>query len=1209
MIEVTCPDCSSQYELPDEDAGIQAQCACGRLIDVPGSSASPASIPLDCFACGNHYELGHEDAGCEVQCACGQLLVVPATSDAESSQRSVLDAAATIPVECPACGGRYEVDAEDAGIEVQCPCGTVMTVPNTQQQPEITSTDSVDQIVSETDSEIDTASTASASSELQCPSKKGSWAVPTLIGIGSLTLIVSLIVVMNRDGTRRIAAQPEFEQTVEIESDTAGLADPATWQGWVRDESAAIILIRPKQMLESPLLAELPLDSIVGSIESTLGAAPQQVEEISIIVDSPDPEVAAPAFIVFVRFAVNADRRRIVNSVLPDAEPVSMDAGTLFQGSMGSFYFPDDSTAVFADSKLLQSLLPNLKSRRLSTNPLLQRIAECPQSDIDAFITPTAISALPERSRQFAAGIVDAEFHVRLSGKPLLHTLIMVSEDAAGVAVNQQLSKLKQSPATVAGEFVSSFDSEANEEASTQNVVTSLIGGLTVSRNGTLFNIQLKHPAGLAQSLRAAIPQLETLLASLPLSGRTSRTPLAGSREPAKPETQKADSTGGLTAKSGITLPTAPKEKFRTYARAHDRFIEIYTVAEGLKEQIAEATDADQAALQKQRLERVAEAAGVLRVAERLAVQLADQNGDREKLLQSRYLLAYLYSELNLHYETGLLGSYVARTDTPDSKRAKPAAFLSLMSWQAAFQEASADDRIAELDQFAKAATLLSDKWPDDPQLDRIRYVVGQFQQLEGKQAASAEWYARVTEAAPQYADAQIASGQAYWREWRALSHHLAVQRDKPMASETDSSASSPPVVAHAEERDAATAIETRMAQLPDLAEKHLMAGITATQAREKIESAESLLAAKLTLAELRLRDGSPAETIDLLTAEPWPVMPAVAVEDESLRPDKGVQSREFATAAWQLLLKAAVSSRRLEQAQDAMTQLERVAGSTDAAKLTTVYLQLGKDLFEELKNAEPEHAARMRSSFGEFLTVLAGRKRQTFGSLFWIGETATAFAGSSQQPADSQKFHQQASSAWQSIIDRAARERGFCSVRTVSIVRMRLARSLQSSGEFERAVQIVAGLLALQPNSYSTQFEAAAMLQEWGTVTAEKGHLLEAIQGRGDSLWGWGRASITLQRLLDSDAAKPEHRDMMLEARHNLVLCRRLWSLAQSGREKTDGLEKSLQAIRTTAQISDSLDGIWWDRLDELYQTIQRDLGRTPESIRSLVSAAPRGS
>jgi hypothetical protein len=84
------------------------------------------------------------------------------------------------------------------------------------------------------------------------------------------------------------------------------------------------------------------------------------------------------------------------------------------------------------------------------------------------------------------------------------------------------------------------------------------------------------------------------------------------------------------------------------------------------------------------------------------------------------------------------------------------------------------------------------------------------------------------------------------------------------------------------------------------------------------------------------------------------------------------------------------------------------------------------------------------------------------------------------------------------------------------------------------------------------------------------------------------------------SEKTKPEHRDQMLEARYQIAVARRAYAASQPEDKRKLTLERALTEMRTTARLAASLEGKWWDKLDEQYQSIQSDLKLPIKSIRA---------
>ena len=1338
VISIACGDCQAQYEVSAEDAGTQAQCVCGTLIDIPAAASTPIganngdagvataaqnfvpnSIAVLCPACNSGYELGLEDAGTQVRCPCGEVLAVPSTDELSTSnfgQESAFTVD-SIPIVCPACSSAYELGAEDAGAQVQCACGQTMTVPTLDElaantalaQSNQSIADTTDTAQSATDdshsaanqsksrsrsakkkTRVDTESPESESGKRESGSKrkkkKTSLLIPAAIGCTVIAALVVAVVVNN--GKQKSPSQTGQSAGDESPADSAAgpsFEGAGAWQSWVSKDTVAIVVIEPAKIADSAILASLPRDTILAAIRDNVGFELDQLDRIYGLTSAE----GASTWIIVGSEKLN--KRHIHGTLLPGSEPITDKALTWYKGQSMAMCFPTDTTTVVSDVATFPARLASIKARKLAPSAL-REVVEASKviGEILVYVSPTVLTpeiAAGELDKSVLDDVASIQLVVNLNASQLVAIQVDSKTEASA---KKLLTKFEELKGTAQSQFQSLIDSPLgqvpDEAAPLKAIAEQLVNSLTVFRNENSVTMSLTAPVGLPQALKVASPllageQLQQLLAFNSNANNTSDDNPAGVTNSAA----VTKSTSGEPRKQApLNWPIAPKQKFRSYEKAYDAFVKFYGKIDELAKEIPDAEDAKKPALRKTLLLKRREAAGVLRELEKLSIRLQAANGDTEKLLQSRYLLAYFYSQLKLNYEAAILAQWVLEHDDPKNKRALECGFLSLLAWQSAYQAAGENDRVAERKGFVNVATQLDAGWPDDPKVDGIRYTMGQILQIADLHLESADWYAKVRPAGKKFADAQLAAGQGYWRSYLALSKEARkIERDFPaVPSESIDISDEPTTVEHPapdkpadpsepdpatdeqknpdptdpaepapanadpETADTATAdpqksdqagssdadstlpdpapnreadqqletvpdtsqprkrldfLRTEMNRVLALSKTHLTKGIELfNQAKEEAAS-DTLIAAKVTLAQLHQRSSENEQALAILQAEPKSVLAAISVEDEATRPETGIKSRRFASAVWQIILRAQVSLRQLEKAREAMESLETVAGGKDSSKLTAIYLNLGKELVTELETASPEAAVELRSAFVEFLTAVSAREQQSYGSLLWVGETCTALAESSEIAADRLAMHTQATAAWQGIIQRASDDRSFCSPQTVAAIRIRYAKSLRGAGQFEQSVKTFAGILGLQPNSFDMQFQVARTLQKWGETTDAKEHILESVNGLGDSIWGWGKTSIRLQRLMASGNSKPEYRAKLLEARYQIALCRRAIAATQTGAKSKTTLEKALNEMRTTARLSASLDGPWWDKLDEQYQAIQADLNLPVKTIRQV--------
>jgi hypothetical protein len=593
------------------------------------------------------------------------------------------------------------------------------------------------------------------------------------------------------------------------------------------------------------------------------------------------------------------------------------------------------------------------------------------------------------------------------------------------------------------------------------------------------------------------------------------------------------------------------------------------------QERIAAAGQADRGAIESDLQLHLHETERLLK----LALDLA-RNAKTEQINTVRYYLAYTYYLLGRSYEAGVLAEFIGRHyQQLDSQMALDAAYLAQAAYQQAYNDAPADERQAELEFMVRACRLITDSWPQSERATAARMDLGRFLNQMQQPAESARWYGEVPETAAEYASAQIAAGQALW-----TGYLQAALRDES-------------------ERPAAEVLE----QWRQDAKRYLETGIAAMDKRLSTASAapEELTAAKVSLSQVLVADGNYEAAAQTLTAGPRSVVDAIEVAEGQERPDKGVRSSEFAALTYQLLLRAHIGLQQIDAALDAMHRLESVASKSDAQNVTAVYVQLGQELQQELTRLkELGHDARyseVRRSFDQFLNAMFERKAgQSYGVLIWIAETYYGLAQAMQSQDESARaaYFDKAAQTYQAIVDRAGREPEFVTPPRLRAITLRLALCLREQGEHAKALAAVERLLKDQPKALDVQIVAAEVLESWGAA-GQPQRYLDAIQGIATGaapIWGWGQIAMRLQRAITTGGAAAEYEQRYYEARYRIANCRQRYARSQQDSAvRVKALETALHEIETLVAITGNLSDERWARFDELYRSLQEDLGRKP--------------
>jgi len=571
-----------------------------------------------------------------------------------------------------------------------------------------------------------------------------------------------------------------------------------------------------------------------------------------------------------------------------------------------------------------------------------------------------------------------------------------------------------------------------------------------------------------------------------------------------------------------------------------------------------------------------------------LALRVSDEDTPVSDLNLARYYLSYMHLLSRNNYEAAILGEFLANNYGDENPvQAQDGSYMAMAGYVQAFNDNEKarrrDEQEIDVAQMEKVAKFLVEKWPDSDRAMDARLQLGTVYGQLKRHEQSAEWYGQVPETASQFTNAQIRAGQAYWAAY--IEGASKESAEQPLRADLDGWMAS--------------------------AEKFLKNGIARSEKETPAATSASddLIAAKLSLVQILVSAGKYDECVKTLTANPHSIMEAIAVKDEKTRPKSGgVKSIEFASLAYQLLLRCYVGTQELPKAQVAMKSLEAIGGGGGEA-LTEMYRQIGQQLQDELERLKNQNQLdqfnTVRKSFETFLGELSKRKDQTIGSLTWIGETYYGLAQSSEEEAAAAgNFYDQAAKAYQTILDRSQEDPEFIDPARLTGVRLRLVNCQREKGSFEQALDLVKKIIAENPRSLDAQVEANFIFQDWGA--SGQGDSWKKYQDamRGDKtagLWGWGDTARRMQTLLSQGGteARDRYENRYYEARYNLIRCNLELGLAQTGAKKIEALETAKLQVVAFVEITSGFSEEWWPKFDGIYREIQTGLGMIPEPLK----------
>ena len=572
-----------------------------------------------------------------------------------------------------------------------------------------------------------------------------------------------------------------------------------------------------------------------------------------------------------------------------------------------------------------------------------------------------------------------------------------------------------------------------------------------------------------------------------------------------------------------------------------------------------------------------------------LALRFARPTTDVAQVGRAGELLAYGYLLDDRTLEAAAVGEYLMQTLAVRSpERAKSGGLIAMAAFDQAYKKAEKGKRDFETRKLIEFASRLEQKFPESDQANGARLAVARVMWDERKIDEAAAWWNKVPPSATHYAGAQLTTGQAYWIQYTS---QLGLSAEKRPAKE-------------------------KLTEWREAAIRHLEIGIAEKMRTTPAQapSPDDLILGKVTLALIRnlsgvyRTEGMTTGAIELLTTEPHSVVSAIAVPEGTPRPKTGgsPKSRAMASFAYQQLLKAQIGVKDLDAARDARLKLEEVAGTDDAEALTQVFVEFGQELQKELKQLEDAgetiRADEVREGFKSFLNDLLTRQEgQNFTSLFWIAETFTSLAESSNEDhGKSQAFFAKAADAYLKIVEKAKSDTAFAQPDQLLYSRMRLMNCKQGQGDYVAGEQILKELLKNKQavDSPNVQFAAASLYQAWARNAepdAWKKYEL-AIQGsKSPVIWGWAITAKKLERVRRTKS-DPRLEALEYDARYNLGVCQLALARQQSiPADRTKTLDNAKRDVQMFARINKSFMPDQYERFNTLFRDIMQEKGELP--------------
>ena len=559
-----------------------------------------------------------------------------------------------------------------------------------------------------------------------------------------------------------------------------------------------------------------------------------------------------------------------------------------------------------------------------------------------------------------------------------------------------------------------------------------------------------------------------------------------------------------------------------------------------------------------------------------LSLALANRRDSSKDIATARLLLAHANYHLHRNYEAAILAQYIARTSKDDDTSvAIDAAHMAMAAFVQEYNDnkVEPDRKLDDMRLIVKAANLIADRWPESERANEARMVLGGIYRSAKQPIEAALWFSKIPESDPKYPEAQLAAGQAFWVAYGAATRQAPAARPAPEI----------------------------LTNWKESAERNLKNGIAKLSVNLPVEGAvpQELVSAKIYLAEILLNQGEESAASKLLLDDPQSVVKAIAVDDESARPEKGIQSRSVAKSVYTLLLRADIGmgADKLTDARNRMKTLESIAAGDAHSDLTDLYVGLGRMLKVELErfrsSGETARFEKLREAFESFLDDMSKKQEgQTLGSLSWIGETFIALGEISTDRKKASSYYDRAAAAFQGILTRAEKDPAFATPDQMLNVKVRIIHCQRFKRSFAEAEKLLTEVLKARGNDLRTQMEGASVYQDWGSDNDVKKFVVAIVGQREIGLWGWGGIAKRIQQQKNF-ADRPEMVEAFLDARYNVSACRFLYAKEQPAKEKQKALELCAMELVGSASIMKTLPDEQRDKLNKLYRDVMKESGR----------------
>lgn len=472
------------------------------------------------------------------------------------------------------------------------------------------------------------------------------------------------------------------------------------------------------------------------------------------------------------------------------------------------------------------------------------------------------------------------------------------------------------------------------------------------------------------------------------------------------------------------------------------------------------------------------------------AMRLVDDDTPIAKLNETRWLNCWLLWQDKQFHRAAVLGSFLARR-YPEDPTASGAAQVALSSYEKLYKQSAAqgkqDAGAAEAEKLQDLASFITRRWGRSSLGETAFGVLLNFSITNKEFDVALKLAGQLPENSRPVFKSRIANAM-----WEAQLR-AAATKDTSVDRE-------------ALRQQATTILSDNFSNLAKSA--------TAT---------DVLAASSLYLTQSLIEQGAYNQAIAKL-------------EDDKTGPialsktNNPIASRQaYAMEAYKAALRAYVSvvPPQTDKAVAAMAELEKVVGDGGSDKLTRVYLGLGVQLQQQIKDllaaGKAEEAKRVSEAFVAFLDKLNERGSDDPVVRRWIAQTyfqlAEGLNGDSSAEETRTQYYSRAGDAFSAMLQSPPAS---LTPSQLLVLRVQFAQTLRRAGKFKEAMDVFEAVLTEKEMMIEAQTAAAYTLQEWGE-SGDSSKYAEAISGSGPLnekgkpvVWGWsymGKVAASVAR------------------------------------------------------------------------------------------------